>query len=493
MSNAWSSLTQRLEELQHLGGILGLLEWDQQTMMPSGSASLRGAQLATLSALHHEKLTDPQVGEWMAEVLAHSPTPTQQSAIRVLSRDYERASRIPSQLVRSMAEARSAGFSAWGTARETKKFEDFAPALKRLVQLTREVAACHGEAEHIYDHLLNEYDPGSTTSELRPLFERLRTELSAYVAACGEQQGPEPLNLQISKAAQMRLNQRVVDALGFRGTEGRLDRSIHPFTVGLGPQDVRLTTRVHELDPLSTLGGTIHECGHGLYEQGLPSELMNTGLCAAAGMGLHESQSRFWENVIGRSRPFCQWLCGIIKEEWPGIGLDTNSLFRASNRVEPSLIRVEADEATYNLHIVIRFQLEVALLEGQLEVDSLSDAWDAAYADVLQLQPPSPLEGVLQDVHWSSGLFGYFPSYTIGNLYAASFRYQMESDIPDMWNQVSQGEFTTVLEWLRTHVHQKGKTMDAPQIFEAAVGSRDPVADLMRHLKERSGPLYGVA
>ena len=286
----------------------------------------------------------------MTDVLAQAPTPTQRCAIRVLSRDYERASRIPSQLVRALAEARSEGFSAWGSARESKKFEDFAPALERLVQLTRETAACHGEAEHIYDHLLTEYDPGSTTAQLQPLFERLQTELSAYVAACGEREGPEPLNLQISKAAQMRLNKRVVKALGFRGTEGRLDRSIHPFTVGLGPQDVRLTTRVHELDPLSTLGGTIHECGHGLYEQGLPTELMNTGLCGAAGMGLQESQSLFCDIVIGRSRPFCQWLCGVIKEEWPGLGLDTESLFRASNRVEPSLIRVEADEATYNLH-----------------------------------------------------------------------------------------------------------------------------------------------
>jgi len=210
-------------------------------------------------------------------------------------------------------------------------------------------------------------------------------------------------------------------------------------------------------------------------------------------MGLHESQSRFWENIIGRSQPFCIWLHQLFKDEWPGLEITPEGLYRASNRVEPSLVRVEADEATYNLHIVIRFQLELALIEDSLQVDDLSEAWADAYADVLQLRPGNPVEGVLQDVHWASGLFGYFPSYTIGNLYSASFRQQMEADIPAMWDQVEQGEFGEILNWLRTHVHSKGHTQDAPQIFKAAVGDRDSVSDLMSHLRSRAGEIYGIA
>jgi carboxypeptidase Taq len=493
VEGAWSALKQRLEELDNLGSAMGLLEWDQQTHMPSGGAVHRGAQLATLSAIHHERLTDPRLTEWMEAIDSAGSDPIQKAAIRNTRRQHTRATQVPVDLVRAFARARADGFTAWGTARESGSFADFVPALRELVALTRQVVQCYGPAEHSYDHLLESYDPGSRTAELQPMFGRLRSELSEFVAACGEVSGPEPLNLQISMAEQMRLNERVVKALGFRGSDGRLDRSIHPFTVGLGPHDVRLTTRVHELDPLSTLGGTIHECGHGMYEQGLPMDLAGTGLCSAAGMGLHESQSRFWENIIGHSRAFCSWLCDEMKSAWPGLDISTERIYGASNRVMPSFVRVEADEATYNLHIVVRFQLELALIEGSLEVEDLEQAWSDAYEEVLHIRPTTPVQGVLQDVHWASGLFGYFPSYTIGNLYSASFRFQMEEDLPDMWDQVAAGEFGAVLDWLRSHIHQKGHTLDAPQIFEEAVGDRDPVADLMAHLKSRSGSLYGVA
>ena len=369
MVAAWDALQRRIEELNNLGGAMSLLEWDQQTMMPSGGSPHRGAQLATLSAIHHERLSNPEVMDWIEEIAASKPTTIQAAAIRNARRQHQRAVQIPSDLVHAYAKARSDGFAAWGRAREQERFSDFVPALRELVSLTRQIAQCHGDAAHIYDNLLEAFDPGSRTATLEPLFVRLRKELSHFVNACQQNEGPEPLNLQISKAAQMRLNERVVHALGFRAENGRLDRSIHPFTVGLGPLDVRLTTRVHELDPLSTLGGTIHECGHGLYEQGLPIDLARTGLCTAAGMGLHESQSRFWENIIGKSHPFCIWLCSLMKQDWPGLELDATKLYRASNRVEPSLVRVEADEATYNLHIAIRFQLELALISGELEVE----------------------------------------------------------------------------------------------------------------------------
>jgi carboxypeptidase Taq len=260
----------------------------------------------------------------------------------------------------------------------------------------------------------------------------------------------------------------------------------------MGVGDVRLTTHLYADDLLGGLTGTVHEAGHGMYEQGLPSKHTGTSVASAAGMGLHESQSRFWENVIGRSEPFFEWLVPHITEQWPDNTLTAADWFGHANRVERTFIRVQADEATYNLHIIIRFELELKLLSGEISVADLPEAWNAAYSDLMGIRPTHPNEGVLQDVHWSGGLFGYFPSYTIGNLYAASFRFQMETDIPDMWERVSRGDFGPILGWLRDNVHRHGHLLDAPEIFHNAVGDRDPVADLMAHLRGRQGALYGI-
>jgi carboxypeptidase Taq len=275
--------------------------------------------------------------------------------------------------------------------------------------------------------------------------------------------------------------------MGFRFEDGRLDDAQHPFTCGLHPQDVRLTTHLYCDDLLGTLGGTIHEGGHGLYEQGLPTAWAGTGLRAAAGAGMHESQSRFWENVIGRSEAFFQWFAPILDDELGGGGPSAAALYAAANRVEPSFIRVHADETTYNVHILLRFELEVALFEGQLSVADLPEAWNAGMVRLLGIRPPDLNQGVLQDVHWSSGLFGYFPSYTLGNLYAASFRAALETELPSVWELVARGEFAPVLAWLREKVHVHGSRLDAPALFVAAVGDRDPVADLEAHLRQRIG------
>ncbi len=300
------------------------------------------------------------------------------------------------------------------------------------------------------------------------------------------------LDLHVPHATLDQLNRSVVAALGFRMDDGRLDASQHPFTVGMHPGDVRLTTHSYETDLLGTLSGTIHETGHGLYEQGMPADLRGTGLCAAAGVGLHESQSRFWENHIGASAPFFAWLAPQLAAAL-GQGPKPWELYAAANRVQPSLIRVKADEATYNLHIIARYELEKQLIEGSLAVDELEEAWDAAYERLLGVRPTSPVEGVLQDVHWSSGYLGYFPSYTIGNLYAASFEAALVDAIPGMWEQVRDGDFGAILGWLRTHVHARGARVDAPQVFAEAVGDRDPVADLVRHLYRRHGNLLGLS
>ena len=488
---AWASLQGRVAELEALEGVMQLLEWDQQTMMPSGGAPHRGSQLSTLSGLMHDRLSDPKIGDWLSHLDADND-PVRAAAVRNVRRDHERAVKVPSRLVSEIAEASNSGFTAWMNAREQNSFTPFQPALERLVELRRSEISALGPAEHPYDHLLDQYDPGSTTAQLQPLFARLRTELAAFIAEVSQHDGPQPISGQWDIEGQQRLSDTVISAIGFRLSDGRLDASQHPFTVGMGTGDVRLTTHLYADDLLGGLTGTVHEAGHGMYEQGLPSNHTGTSVASAAGMGLHESQSRFWENVIGRSEPFFEWLVPHITEQWPDNTLTAADWFGHANRVERSLIRVQADEATYNLHIIIRFELELKLLTGEISVADLPEAWNAAYSALLDIQPTNPNDGVLQDVHWSGGLFGYFPSYTIGNLYASSFRFQMEADIPDMWQQVSHGDFAPILGWLRDKVHRHGHLLDAPEIFHNAVGDRDPVADMMTHLRGRQGALYGI-
>ena len=490
-NTAWASLTERVTELEALGGVVQLLEWDQQTMMPSGGGPQRGTQLSTLTGLMHDRLADPQVGDWLA-VLADESDPVRAAAVRNIQRDHSRAVKVPTRLVADLAKASNDGFAAWMKAREANDFGPFRDALATLIGLRQEEIAALGPADHPYDTLLDQYDPGTTTAQLVPMFARLRTELAAFIAEVGDRPGPAAVQGEWDLAGQTRLSNAVIEAMGFRMNDGRLDASEHPFTVGMGTGDVRLTTHLYADDLLGGLTGTVHEAGHGMYEQGLPVRHAGTGLATAAGMGLHESQSRFWENVIGRSLPFFEWLVPRINAEWPDSAHTAADWFGHANRVERSFIRVQADEATYNLHIIIRFELELKLLSGELSVDELPAAWNAAYTELLGITPESANEGVLQDVHWSNGLFGYFPAYTIGNLYASAFRYQMEADLPAMWENVAAGEFSAILDWMRTRVHDHGHTMDGPEIFANAVGDRDPVADLMTHLRGRQGALYGI-
>ena len=348
-------------------------------------------------------------------------------------------------------------------------------------------------ARHPYDVALEDFDPGTTLASLREMFARLRDGLGTLLEAIAARPQLPALDASFDAATQVALHRRVAAALGYDFDAGRLDHAEHPFTSGHGPGDVRITTHIEPDDLLGSLGGTIHETGHALYEQGLPGDLAGTTVAEAASFGLHESQSRFWENFIGRSRPFCEWLAGVVREHFPDAPVDGETLFRASNRVDTSLIRTAADEVTYNLHIIVRFELEVALFEGALAVKDLPEAWNARYAEYLGVTPPDDARGVLQDVHWASGAFGYFPSYTLGNLYAASLGATLERELPDLWERVGRGELGPVLAFLRERVHEKGHLEEAPTIVRAAVGERDHVADLLSYLRGRHGALYGVA
>lgn len=483
MSDTWTDFCTRIAEIDALNAASGVLGWDQQVTLPRGGHAHRGAHLAALAGVIHERLVHPALGD-LIDALDESTDPLHRRAAHVVRRRRDPAVRTPAALVREMAAAQADGFPAWMAAREARDFSLFAPALARLVALTEARLAHLGPAAHPYDHLLEEHDPGVRTAEIVPLFERLGAALAPFVAEVADRPQPPPLRVEVPTPALFQVSHRILAAMGFRGDDGRLDASEHPFSMGIGVHDVRLTLHPDPHDLLGTLGGTIHEGGHGLYEQGLPEALTGTGLCAAAGMGLHESQSRFWENTIGRSPAFCAWLSEVLAAE-AGVRVDGRALFRAANRVERSLIRVKADEVTYNLHILVRTQLEIALFSGALRVEDLPAAWDAAYAKLLGVRPAHATEGVLQDIHWSGAAFGYFPSYTLGNLYAAGMGAALTAARPALWEEVRAGTFGPVLAWLRERVHARGSTADAPEIVRDAVGERDLVADLLAHLRAR--------
>jgi len=340
--------------------------------------------------------------------------------------------------------------------------------------------------------VLEQYDPGTSVESLRAMFARLRDGLVPLIQAIAAKPALAPLSRDFALDQQWLLSKAIAAGLGYDFDAGRLDAAEHPFSTGQGEGDVRITTHLHQSDLLGGLGSTIHETGHALYEQGLPHRHAGTTVREAASFGLHESQSRFWENYVGRSKPFAGWLASRIAEHYPDANVTADQIFAAQNRVERSLIRVQADEVTYNLHIIVRFELELALFEGTLKVKDVPAAWNAKYEKYLGVTPPDDARGCLQDVHWSAGLFGYFPSYTLGNLYAASLGRAMEQNIGGFWDRIGKDEFAPVLAWLRTHVHDVGHLIEAPEIVRNAVGERDHVADLLDYLWMRMGEAYGV-
>ncbi|MDQ3033825.1 MAG: carboxypeptidase M32 [Myxococcota bacterium] len=490
----WSALVAHLTEIETLEGVMGVLGWDEQTYMPPKAAALRGSQLALLSGLYHQRVTDERIGGWLELLESDARTasdPVRSACLRNLGRLYRREKRVPAELVDKLARARSDGFQCWLEAKKTSSFARFTPVLKDLLELSLRRAEAIDRKRHPYEVMLEQFDPGTSVESLRTMFARLRQGLVPLIDAIAQQPQQPGLGEGWNEDQQWKLSREVAASLGYDFEGGRLDRSEHPFSTGQGQGDVRITSHLTESDLLSGLGGTIHETGHALYEQGLPYEHIGTTVREAASYGLHESQSRFWENYIGRSRPFASWLAPRLEAHFPGRAT-ADSIFRASNRVERGLVRVYADEVTYNLHVIIRFEIELALFEGTLKVEDLPEAWNGKYREYLGITPPDDARGVLQDVHWSGAAFGYFPSYTLGNMYAASIGAAMQQAIPDLWDRVERGEFAPILGWLRENVHSKGHLLEAPEIVRAAVGERDYVEDLLAYLWGRQGALYGV-
>lgn len=488
---AWESLKVRVGELRDLRAVGGLLHWDENVWMPPGGAAARGRQKAVLARLRHELLVDPRLGEELA-MAAASEDPLQRVAARNLGRLRDRAVKTPASLVTERALASSEAFAAWRQARATDDSALFARPLARMVDLARQESACIGVGDHPYDALLDGYDPGLTLASVQDLFVPLERGLVALLDAI---RGATPIPahpVALSAEDQRRVFLRVLPALGFDLGCGRLDTAPHPFCMAMAPGDVRLTTRYDDKDLMSGLLGTIHEGGHGMYEQGLPEALRGTTVDEAASTAMHEANSRLWENRIGRSPQFLGWLVGVLAEEI-GLRVDLPALVGSCNRVEAGFIRVEADEVTYNLHILLRTRIEAALLNGDLSVDELPGAWDEQSVALLGVRPPRPALGYLQDVHWSQGLFGYFPSYTLGNLYAASLFRRLEELEPTVWERVVVGDFTPVLAFLRREVHAQGHRLDGEDLLARAAPGRHPVTDLLDSLRARQGALYGVS
>ncbi|GEN06193.1 carboxypeptidase Taq Metallo peptidase. MEROPS family M32 [Myxococcus fulvus] len=491
-------LLSRMQELKDLQGLIGLATWDQETYLPSKAGPARAQQLSTLQGLHHERLVDPRLGEALSKAsTAPGLTEDEQAMVAVLQREREREVRVPAALVRALAEAQSHGLHAWREARKERRFARFQPALQRLLSLRREQADAYGHDGERYDALLEGYEPGMRVSRLTPVLTALREQLVPMVGKLtGTGKRPRPVfdGRRFDKDAQWRFTLKLLEDIGFDLEAGRQDLSIHPFTGGTHALDVRLTTHVDESNPLSAIFSTIHEAGHGLFEQGFAPELHRTPLAASPSMGLHESQSRLWENQVGRGWPFWEHYFPLLRDSFPEAlkGVDLEDFLAVVNEVRPSLIRTESDEVTYNLHIAVRYELELLLLRDALPLDDVPAAWNERMERYLGVTPPDDTQGVLQDIHWAWGELGYFPTYSLGNLYAASLYRVAGRELPDLDAQLRQGKMLSLRDWLRERVHRHGFRLPAEERMRVVTGQGLTDADFLAHLHTKYGALYGV-
>ena len=493
----YAQLVEKLGEVVDIRHALALLQWDQEVYMPPKGAFARGLQLATLSGLEHRLFTDTETRGLVDALRDHTDvlSPEQAALVRETAHDLDRAVKIPESLVRLFAEAQSRAYEEWVEARRASDFKRFQPHLKTMVDLSREKAEFLGYEESPYDALLDEYERGMTASKLRPIFDALAARQSALVARIAESpHHPDTswLGQDWNEVTQIQFCEEVLRDMGYDFGAGRQDKSVHPFTTTFDVQDVRITTRVNPRDFLSALSSSVHEGGHALYEQGLPVDFRRTPLADAPSLGLHESQSRLWENIIGRSHHFFRHYLPRLQQLFPG-QLDQVSsadLYRAANRVAPSLIRVDADECTYNLHVILRFEIETALIEGSIRPEHVPELWNSKMRVYLGVNVPDDAHGCLQDIHWSHGSFGYFPTYALGNLYSAQLMEQARKDIPDLWGGVERGDFFELLLWMRTYVHRHGRVKNAAEIIEAATGRPPSPEPFLRYLEEKYAVLY---
>ena len=494
--DSWAALDTRMRELADLAHVRELLGWDKEAKMPLHGAEARARQQATMRGVYHERIADPRLGELLEE-LAGDPDPARAAMVRNTRRWHERAVKLPVEFAQRLAFAESRGSTIWRVARKDNDFAAFLPALEEILELKREEAELVGYEGEAYDALLDEFEPGMTAARLEPLLGELRDETHRLLGeiAAAEPLAPAPFEGRVFPAdAQWAFTIEVLRDLGFDLDAGRQDVSAHPFSSSAALRDVRLTTRIDELDPFSGLFATIHECGHGLYEQGFDPAYEDTPVAEAPSHGIHESQSRLWENIVGRSRAFWERYTPLMREAFPEAmaGTDVADVYRHVNRVAPSLIRVEADEATYNMHIALRFEIEQQLITRDLKVKDLPEAWNAKMQELLGVVPTTDRDGVLQDVHWSTGSFGTFVGYTLGNVIGAQLWQLIRRDLPDLNRQFSNGEFLPLREWLRENVHKTGRTYGTKTLLKRLGIDRLDPEPLRASIAAKADELYGA-
>ncbi len=499
MQGKVEELKKHLYRVFDIRSAASLLEWDQQILMPAGGAAARGEQVATLSALAHEIATSEETGRLLeaaeAEVTEMAYDSDDASLVRVLRRDYDRNTKIPTELVAERAKVTAMAFEAWKQARAENNVALFEPHLERVMDVIRRVADALGYEEYPYDALLQNFEPGMRTSQVTRLFEELKTGLVPLLRDITEHGKPIDdsfLSRDYDVNRQWDFTLVVLRDIGYDFNRGRQDQALHPFTTTFATDDVRLTTRLLSNRPQSAVFSSIHEGGHALYEQGSPAHFDRTALAGGATMALHESQSRLWENMLGRSKAFWQHHFPILRAFFPEPLADVNleQFYRAVNIVRPDFIRVEADEVTYNMHIFVRFELEQALLSGALAVKDVPEAWNAKYQDYLGITPRNDAEGCLQDVHWCSGLVGYFPTYALGNLIAAQLYHRMKADLPGVEEAFARGEFLPLLTWMRQHVHNHGAKFTAAELLTRELGEEISAQPLLEYMRNRYSEIY---
>jgi carboxypeptidase Taq len=500
------SFGDRVDALKHLMGEVialrhaaDLIEWDERVCMPIGGAEVHGDMQATLRRLAHEKFTSEEIGgaieDLQRDIRDADPDSDIYRLVTVTARDYEKATRVPPSFVAEHALAISAAQHAWIQARAESAFSIFQPHLQRIVELKKQYVTFFPGAEHPYDVLVDEFEPGMTTREIKAIFDVLRPRQVALLRAIASrpQVADDCLRTRYAEADLLAFAVEVVTAFGFDWTRGRQDKSVHPFATAIGGDDVRITTRFVESHPMSLLFGTMHETGHALYEQGVSPAHRSTLLEGGTSLGLHESQSRLWENLIGRSRPFWEHFFPILRDRFPAqLGdVDLEQFYKAINRVTPSPIRVEADEATYNLHVMLRVDLEIGLIDGSIPVADVPALWNARMQEYLGITPANDAAGVLQDVHWSAGLIGYFGTYTLGNLIAAQIWDAFTRRHPSFDDDMRRGNFAPLLTWLRSELHAHGRKYEPQELVERTTGSRVDPEPYLRYLEKKYAEVYG--
>ena len=499
MEEKMQQLRNILAEISDLNNSSSLLGWDQQTYMPPGGAEGRGNQLALLGRLAHERGTSPELGKLLEELKPYAasldPDSDDARLLKVTARDYDKAIRVPSRYIVEFAQVTTLAQQVWLEARKNSDFSVFQPHLEKIVALRQEYAGFFPGFDHPYDALLDDFEPGMKAADVKVIFEGLRPKQVELIKAIAAKPQVEDVFLHQSfdETRQWSFGEEVITSFGYDWKRGRQDKAAHPFTTGFGINDVRITTRVDPNFLNTMLFSSTHECGHALYDQGMAQELDRTGLDNGASLAVHESQSRLWENLVGRSLPFWEHFYPRLKKVFPQLAeVPLEKFYTGINKVQPTFIRVEADEATYNLHIMLRLEIEMALLEGKVAVKDLPALWNAKMQEYLGVTPPDDARGVLQDVHWSGGTIGYFPTYVLGNLVSAQLWEKINQDIPDLNDQIRAGKFEALLAWLREKIHRHGAKFEPQELVQKVTGSRIDPSAYVRYLTKKFGEIYNL-